>query len=185
MASSSRSCGLTEGHRLAWAALSLASHMAMGGAQAAEIMTALGHGQLSTAQRYVHWAQDSRQGLAERAATSILAGMAAASKPKTKLLRIKGSHEEQVDKATLRLNSASCTTIVLRRSSKSSNSFRVWRWPTPPWARTPRHGLRRTTAYLDWVLPPIKIVRQACGSGTAPGVAPFQYRCRDGSRDFY
>ena len=69
---------------------SLASHMAMGGAQAAEIMTALGHGQLSTAQRYVHWAQDSRQGLAERAATTVLAGMAAASKPKGKLLRIKG-----------------------------------------------------------------------------------------------
>ena len=56
---------------------SLASHMAMGGAEAAEIMTALGHSQLSTAQRYVHWAQDARQALAERAATVALAGMAA------------------------------------------------------------------------------------------------------------
>ena len=56
---------------------SLASHMAMGGAQAAEIMTALGHSQLSTAQRYVHWAQDTRQAVAERAASVALAGLAA------------------------------------------------------------------------------------------------------------
>ena len=56
---------------------SLASHMAMDGAEAAEIMTALGHGQLSTAQKYVHWAQDARQGLAERAAAVALAGMRA------------------------------------------------------------------------------------------------------------
>ena len=41
----------------------------MGGAEAAEIMTALGHRQLATAQRYVHWAQDARQALAERAAS--------------------------------------------------------------------------------------------------------------------
>jgi integrase len=34
---------------------SLASHMAMGGAEAAEIMTALGHRQLSTTTRYLHW----------------------------------------------------------------------------------------------------------------------------------
>jgi integrase len=58
---------------------SLASHMAMGGAAAAEIMTALGHSELSTAQRYVHWAQDARQGLAERAASVALAGMTEAS----------------------------------------------------------------------------------------------------------
>jgi len=61
---------------------SLASHMAMGGAGAAEIMTALGHRQLSTAQRYVHWAQDARQALAERAASVALAGMAAATNEK-------------------------------------------------------------------------------------------------------
>jgi integrase len=66
---------------------SLASHMAMGGAQASEIMTALGHRQLSTAQKYIHWAEDSRQALAEKAATVALAGMAA-SKPKGKLLRL-------------------------------------------------------------------------------------------------
>jgi integrase len=56
---------------------SLASHMAMSGAEAAEIMTALGHSQLSTAQRYVHWAQDARQGLSERAASVALAGLSA------------------------------------------------------------------------------------------------------------
>jgi integrase len=58
---------------------SLASHMAMGGAAAAEIMAVLGHTQLSTSQKYVHWAQDARQGLAERAASVAIAGMAAAS----------------------------------------------------------------------------------------------------------
>ncbi|MCG8071585.1 MAG: tyrosine-type recombinase/integrase [Candidatus Thiodiazotropha taylori] len=50
---------------------SLASHMAMQGAQAAEIMTTLGHHQLSTAQRYVHWARDERAKLAEKAASHI------------------------------------------------------------------------------------------------------------------
>jgi integrase len=59
---------------------SLASHMAMMGAQAAEIMTALGHRQLSTAQRYVHWAADARQAVAEKAASVALAGLAAADK---------------------------------------------------------------------------------------------------------
>jgi integrase len=61
---------------------SLASHLAMGGAQAAEIMTALGHRQLSTAQKYVHWAQDARVPLAERAASVAMAGLAE-SKGKT------------------------------------------------------------------------------------------------------
>lgn len=59
---------------------SLASHLAMGGAQAAEIMTALGHRQLSTAQKYIHWAQDARVSLAERAAGVALAGMADSKK---------------------------------------------------------------------------------------------------------
>ena len=58
---------------------SLASHMAMRGAEAAEIMTALGHRQLSTAQRYVHWAQDARQAVAERAASVVLSGLAAST----------------------------------------------------------------------------------------------------------
>jgi integrase len=58
---------------------SIASHMAMSGAQAAEIMTALGHSQLSTAQRYVHWAEKARQNLAEKAAAVALAGLAAST----------------------------------------------------------------------------------------------------------
>jgi integrase len=72
---------------------SVGSHMAMAGAQAPEIMTALGHNQLSTVQRYIHWAEDSRQVLAEKAATVALAGMAAASKPKGKVLRLKGREQ--------------------------------------------------------------------------------------------
>ena len=55
---------------------SIASHLAMGGAQAPEIMMAMGHRQLSTAQRYIHFAETSRQLLAERAASVALEGMA-------------------------------------------------------------------------------------------------------------
>ncbi len=58
---------------------SLASHMAMKGAAAAEIMAVLGHSQLSTSQKYIHWAQDARQPLAERAASVAITGMLAAS----------------------------------------------------------------------------------------------------------
>jgi integrase len=72
-----REANLPDGIGLHGLRHSLASHMAMSGAEAAEIMTALGHSQLSTAQKYVHWAQDARQGLAERAATVALEGMAA------------------------------------------------------------------------------------------------------------
>jgi integrase len=56
---------------------SIASHLAMGGAQAPEIMTAMGHRQLSTVQRYIHFAESARQTLAERAASVALTGMAA------------------------------------------------------------------------------------------------------------
>ena len=58
---------------------SLASLLAVGGAQAAEIMTSLGHRQLSTTTRYIHFADKARAALAERAAAPALAGMAAAS----------------------------------------------------------------------------------------------------------
>ncbi len=57
---------------------SLASHMAMKGASATEIMTALGHRQLSTAQRYIHWVSNSRQELAEKAASIVIISHAAA-----------------------------------------------------------------------------------------------------------
>lgn len=61
---------------------SLASSMAMSGAQAAEIMTALGHRQLSTAQRYVHWAQDGRAALAEKASAHISGALGGSDKAK-------------------------------------------------------------------------------------------------------
>ncbi len=52
---------------------SVASHLAMGGATAAEIMAAMGHRQMSTSQKYIHWALEGREALAERAA-SVAAG---------------------------------------------------------------------------------------------------------------
>lgn len=54
---------------------SLASHMAMNGAEAAEIMAALGHRDITTSQKYVHWARDKRQALAEKAAAGITAAI--------------------------------------------------------------------------------------------------------------
>lgn len=54
---------------------SLASHMAMSGSEAAEIMAALGHRDITTSQKYVHWARDQRQKLAEKAAASISAAI--------------------------------------------------------------------------------------------------------------
>jgi hypothetical protein len=64
--------------------------MAMAGAEAAQIMAALGHHQLSTVQRYIHFAKGARSALAETAAAVAIAGMAAASKPKAKVVRLKG-----------------------------------------------------------------------------------------------
>lgn len=68
--------GLPEGIGLHGLRHSLASSMAMNGAQAAEIMTALGHRQLSTAQKYIHWAQDGRAALAEKSAGHITGALA-------------------------------------------------------------------------------------------------------------
>ncbi|PZV33387.1 tyrosine-type recombinase/integrase [Mesorhizobium kowhaii] len=62
---------------------SLASHMAMAGAQASEIMTALGHRDMATSAKYVHWAQEARQAIAEKGAAVALAGMAVSSDKKT------------------------------------------------------------------------------------------------------
>ena len=58
---------------------SLASHMAMQGAQANQIMTVLGHRNITTSQKYVHWASEARQTLAESAASVALAGLAAST----------------------------------------------------------------------------------------------------------
>jgi integrase len=57
---------------------SLATLLAVGGAEAPQIMATLGHRQLSTASRYLHFADTARRALAERAAAPALAGMAAA-----------------------------------------------------------------------------------------------------------
>lgn len=67
--------GLPEGIGLHGLRHSLASHMAIQGAQAAEIMETLGHRQLSTAQRYIHWNQNARAALAERASAHIAAAL--------------------------------------------------------------------------------------------------------------
>lgn len=58
---------------------SLASLLAVGGAGAPEIMQSLGHTQLRTVARYIHFADQARTALAERAAAPALAGMAAAA----------------------------------------------------------------------------------------------------------
>jgi integrase len=64
--------------------------MAMAGAEASQIMTALGHTQLSTVQRYIHFAKTAREALAEQAAAVALAGMSVAQgKPAAKVTRIK------------------------------------------------------------------------------------------------
>jgi hypothetical protein len=55
--------------------------MAMSGSESAQIMAALGHRQLSTVQRYIHFAKDAHQALAETAAAMAVKGMNAAAKP--------------------------------------------------------------------------------------------------------
>lgn len=54
---------------------SLASGMAMQGFSAAEIMNTLGHKQLGTSQKYIHWAEQEQAKLADRASASIVAAM--------------------------------------------------------------------------------------------------------------
>jgi integrase len=71
--------GLPEDFGLHGLRHSLATLLAVGGAEAPQIMTSLGHRQLSTTQRYLHFADKARAALAERAAAPALAGMAAAS----------------------------------------------------------------------------------------------------------
>ena len=64
---------------------SLGTIMAVQGAEAAQIMAALGHSQLSTTQRYIHIARDARAALAEK----YTAGIAAAIAPKAEVVDIK------------------------------------------------------------------------------------------------
>ena len=69
---------------------SLASHLAMAGASAVELMEAMGHKQVSTTQRYIHFAERARSTLAQRAAAMAVAGMAeAAGKTKAEVVPMK------------------------------------------------------------------------------------------------
>ena len=55
----------------------IASHLAMGGASAPEIQAAMGHANIKTSVRYVHFAEARKNELAERAASVATAGLAA------------------------------------------------------------------------------------------------------------
>ncbi len=54
---------------------SVASHLAMSGASTAELMQQMGHKQATTTARYIHFAENARSTLAERAASVAVAGM--------------------------------------------------------------------------------------------------------------
>ncbi len=54
---------------------SIGTHLAMAGASAVELMETLGHKQIATTLRYVHFAERARSTLAERAASVALAGL--------------------------------------------------------------------------------------------------------------
>lgn len=73
---------------------SLASMMAVNGAQAAELMTALGHRQLSTTQRYIHWAQDAKAAMIDR----YTAGIAAALEDRDATGEVLPIHSKLIDK---------------------------------------------------------------------------------------
>ena len=54
---------------------SIGTHLAMSGASAVELMQTLGHKQITTTLRYVHFAENARSTLAERAASVAVAGL--------------------------------------------------------------------------------------------------------------
>ncbi|PZF76407.1 hypothetical protein DK847_14625 [Aestuariivirga litoralis] len=70
---------------------SVGSHLAMNGAQLPAIMEALGHRQLSTVQRYIHFAENAKAALAETAAATALAGMNTAEATKQPTANIEGA----------------------------------------------------------------------------------------------
>jgi integrase len=57
---------------------SIGSHLAMTGASGPEIQAALGHANIATSIRYIHFAEGRRNALAERAATLAVAGLESA-----------------------------------------------------------------------------------------------------------
>lgn len=74
---------------------SLATQMAMNGAEAAEIMSALGHRDITTSQKYVHWARDKRQALAEKAAAGITAAITGSVVDTGKVVSMSGSKPDE------------------------------------------------------------------------------------------
>ena len=76
---------------------SVGSHLAMNGAEMPAIMEALGHRQLSTVARYIHFAVSAKQKLAEQAAAPAIAGLAVASGQEGEVvtLNAKGSNGEK------------------------------------------------------------------------------------------
>lgn len=73
---------------------SLASHLAMDGASSVELMESLGHKQVSTTMRYIHFAEKSKSTLAERAASTALAGLAdSMGKQKAEVVPMKKGNE--------------------------------------------------------------------------------------------
>ncbi len=72
---------------------SLATHMAMEGAAAPEIQQMLGHRDITTSSRYVHWAKDQRQVLAEKAASKVSEALSAVSGNSTPL-KLKSSRPD-------------------------------------------------------------------------------------------
>jgi integrase len=59
---------------------SIGTHLAMAGASAVELMETLGHKQITTTLRYIHFAEQARSTLAERAASIVTAGMTESKK---------------------------------------------------------------------------------------------------------
>lgn len=68
---------------------SIATHLAMAGASAVELMEVMGHKQIQTTMRYIHFAEQARSTLAERAAAVALAGLEG-QREKAPVVQIKG-----------------------------------------------------------------------------------------------
>jgi integrase len=67
---------------------SIGTHLAQAGASAVELMETLGHRQIGTTLRYIHFAEQSRSKLAERAASVAMAGLT--GKQKAPVAKLKG-----------------------------------------------------------------------------------------------
>ncbi len=74
---------------------SLATHMALSGSQAAQIMAVLGHANIGTSQKYIHIAQDMRAQLAETAAAGISAALTGATPAPVETLKPHGKRKAE------------------------------------------------------------------------------------------